>query len=90
MTSRVFISSAQHEFPKDMTFAKRFSGNKASEFFGGLYDFAGQIRTKGISKGGFTFANYMHVLVTLPTRERGLIWMESPHQSFCRKVPTHG
>jgi len=25
--------------------------------FGGLYDFAGQIRTKTISKGGFTFAN---------------------------------
>ncbi len=28
--------------------------------FGGLYDFAGQIRTKNISKGGFTFANAMH------------------------------
>ena len=27
--------------------------------FGGLYDFAGQIRTKNISKGGFTFANAM-------------------------------
>lgn len=27
--------------------------------FGGLYDFAGQIRTKNISKGGFTFANCM-------------------------------
>lgn len=25
--------------------------------FGGLYDFAGQIRTKNISKGGFAFAN---------------------------------
>lgn len=25
--------------------------------FGGLYDFAGQLRTKNISKGGFTFAN---------------------------------
>ena len=24
--------------------------------FGGLYDFAGQIRAKNISKGGFTFA----------------------------------
>lgn len=40
--------------------------------------------------GDTLFANYIHVLVTLPTRERGLIWMESPHQSFCRKVPTHG
>ena len=30
--------------------------------FGGLYDFAGQIRTKTISKGGFTFclAEYLH------------------------------
>ena len=30
--------------------------------FGGLYDFAGQIRTKNISKGGFTFclAQYLH------------------------------
>jgi len=28
--------------------------------FGGLYDFAGQIRTKNISKGGFTFANAMY------------------------------
>jgi cell filamentation protein len=25
--------------------------------FGGLYDFAGKIRTKNISKGGFLFAN---------------------------------
>ena len=28
--------------------------------FGGLYDFAGQIRSKNISKDGFTFANCMH------------------------------
>ena len=28
--------------------------------FGGLYDFAGQIRNKNISKGGFTFANALH------------------------------
>lgn len=33
--------------------------------FGGLYEFAGQIRTKNISKGGFTFANCMHFLDTL-------------------------
>ena len=33
-----------------------------SYLFGGLYDFAGQIRTKNISKGGFTFclAQYLH------------------------------
>ena len=36
--------------------------------FGGLYDFAGQIRTKNISKGGFTFANCTHfssILLTI-------------------------
>ena len=37
--------------------------------FGGLYDFAGQIRTKNISKGGFTFANCMHFTTILPTIE---------------------
>ena len=29
--------------------------------FGGLYDFAGTIRTKNISKGGFVFANCMYL-----------------------------
>jgi cell filamentation protein len=38
--------------------------------FGGLYDFAGQIRTKNISKGGFTFAPCQYFNVTLPTIER--------------------
>lgn len=38
--------------------------------FGGLYDFAGQIRTKNISKGGFTFANCMHFPDTLIMIER--------------------
>ena len=38
--------------------------------FGGLYDFAGQIRTKNISKGGFTFANCMHFPAMLQTIER--------------------
>ena len=28
--------------------------------FGGLYDFAGQLRTKNISEGGFTFANALY------------------------------
>lgn len=28
--------------------------------FAGLYDFAGKVRSKNISKGGFMFANYMH------------------------------
>lgn len=38
--------------------------------FGGLYDFAGQIRTKNISKGGFTFANALHFSTILPTIEK--------------------
>ncbi len=38
--------------------------------FGGLYDFAGQIRTMNISKGGFTFANCMHFPGTLQMIER--------------------
>jgi cell filamentation protein len=29
--------------------------------FGGLYDFAGQLRTKNISKGGFRFANALYL-----------------------------
>lgn len=33
--------------------------------FGGLYEFAGQIRDKNISKGGFTFANCMYLPMTL-------------------------
>ena len=38
--------------------------------FGGLYDFAGQVRTKNISKGGFAFANCMHFPDTLQVIER--------------------
>lgn len=38
--------------------------------FGGLYDFAGQIRTMNISKGGFTFAPAQFFSTTLPTIER--------------------
>ena len=38
--------------------------------FGGLYDFAGQIRSKNISKGGFTFANALHFPTILPAIER--------------------
>lgn len=38
--------------------------------FGGLYEFAGQIRTKNISKGGFTFANCLHFPSTLQMIER--------------------
>ena len=38
--------------------------------FGGLYDFAGQIRTKNISKGGFSFANALHFPQILQTIEQ--------------------
>ncbi|MCQ2380493.1 MAG: Fic family protein [Victivallaceae bacterium] len=38
--------------------------------FGGLYDFAGQIRSKNISKGGFAFANALYFDTILPTIER--------------------
>lgn len=38
--------------------------------FGGLYEFAGQIRNKNISKGGFTFANCLHFSTIIPNIER--------------------
>ena len=38
--------------------------------FGGLYDFAGKIRTLNISKDGFTFANAQNFAATLPVIER--------------------
>ena len=37
--------------------------------FGGLYDFAGQLRDKNISKGGFTFANSLYFSTILPDIE---------------------
>ena len=37
--------------------------------FGGLYEFAGQIRNVNISKGGFTFANALYLDETLRTIE---------------------
>ena len=38
--------------------------------FGGLYDFAGKIRTLNISKGGFSFANALYLDAILPVIER--------------------
>lgn len=38
--------------------------------FGGLYPFAGQIRTLNISKGGFRFANSLYLLPALEAIER--------------------
>ena len=41
-----------------------------SYLFGGLYDFAGQIREKNISKGGFRFANAEFLEQTLANIEK--------------------
>ena len=38
--------------------------------FGGLYDFAGKIRDKNISKGGFRFANTLYLNEILPKIEQ--------------------
>jgi cell filamentation protein len=38
--------------------------------FGGLYDFAGEIRTKNISKGGFRFANSLYLKEALAAIEK--------------------
>lgn len=38
--------------------------------FGGLYDFAGQIRTKNIAKGGFRFANSLYLKEVLAVVEK--------------------
>lgn len=40
-----------------------------SYIFGGLYDFAGQIRTKNISKNGFTFASALYLPENLSSIE---------------------
>lgn len=62
--------------------------------FGGLYDFAGQIRTKNISKGGFTFANCIHFPETLMNIERmpqttfEEIMEKSPSTYPCRPTPS--
>ena len=40
--------------------------------FGGLYDFAGKIRDKNISKGGFRFANALYLNEILPKIEQML------------------
>ncbi len=41
-----------------------------SFIFGGLYDFAGQIRTNNISKGGFKFANALYLEENLKLIEK--------------------
>ena len=44
--------------------------------FGGLFEFAGQVRTCNISKGSFRFANYMFLNAILPVIE------QMPQSSF--------
>lgn len=41
-----------------------------SSLFGGLYDFAGEIRTKNISKGNFRFANSLYLNEILAVIEK--------------------
>lgn len=41
-----------------------------SYLFGGLYDFAGKVRTLNISKGGFRFANCLYLDAMLPVIEK--------------------
>jgi len=48
--------------------------------FGGLFDFAGQIRTKNISKGGFRFANALYLDDILPKIE------QMPQNSFAEII----
>ena len=48
--------------------------------FGGLYDFAGQIRTVNLSKGGFMFANALYLEETLQTIEK------MPEETFVQIV----
>lgn len=47
--------------------------------FGGLYDFAGQIRTKDLSKGGFRFASHLYL-------EESLIKIEKMPESTFEEI----
>lgn len=47
-----------------------------SYLFGGLYDFAGEVRTQNISKGGFAFANALYLRDALAKIE------QMPENSF--------
>ena len=60
-----------------------------SYLFGGLYDFAGQIRTKTISKGGFTFclAQYLpqqlQIVERMPEETTDQIFDKSVEMNVC-------
>ena len=53
-----------------------------SYIFGGLYDFAGQIRNRNISKGNFTFASAMYLKENLAIIEK---MPEDNHQNIVKK-----
>ena len=58
--------------------------------FGGLYDFAGRVRTLNISKGGFRFANALYLDAILPVIER---MPETTFEEISRneyRPPVHG
>lgn len=58
----LFESSLIHEFEIGTTKGLQ---QIHAYLFGGLYDFAGQIREKSISKGGYSFVYAQHLKVTL-------------------------
>ena len=53
--------------------------------FGGLYDFAGKIRTLNIAKGGFRFANCLYLGAILPVIEQMPDIRRNEH-----RPPVHG
>ena len=59
----------KNELIKDDEIGKTISLIKIHSFFEGLYDFAGNIRTVTISKGGFVFANGDFLVETLKSVE---------------------
>ena len=69
--AKVFPSSRANRFIEWFTYSdETIDGVKGLQqihayLFGGLYDFAGQIRTVNISKGGFTFAPAMFLAESL-------------------------
>lgn len=64
------VLNEQNDYEKTRNYWKYLKNKlKKERVFGGLYEFAGQIRNKNISKGGFAFANALHFPTTLKTIE---------------------
>lgn len=58
--------------------------------FAGLYDFAGEIRTKNISKGNFRFANALYLQEVLAkTEEMSVITFEQIIEKYAEMNITH-